>query len=140
MTEENRGTQKVPFPYLKDFKEVAFYFNSSYITSMKRTLRKLWNSVCSPLSIVPNQTRNEYTNRSLVRLGLWYLAGVIISNTIRNYALLGEGIVINALFEWLTVGCAVGVVFTTLELIGNRRRRIARIERQFEAELKKKRK
>ncbi len=107
---------------------------------MKRTLRKLWNSVCSPLSIVPNQTRNEYTNRSLVRLGLWYLAGVIISNTIRNYALLGEGIVINALFEWLTVGCAVGVVFTTLELIGNRRRRIARIERQFEAELKKKRK
>ena len=107
---------------------------------MIKTLTKLWSSICSPLSVVPDQTRNEYTNRSLVRLGLYYLAGVIISNTIREYALLGESSVINALFEWLTVGCAVGVVFTTLELIGNRRRRIARIEKQFETELKNKKK
>ena len=107
---------------------------------MRRTLTKLWSNICSPLSIVPDQTRNEYTNRTLVRLGLWYLAGVIISNTVRSYTLLGDGLVINALFEWLTVACAVGVVFTTLELIGNRRRRIARIERLFETELKKKKK
>jgi hypothetical protein len=107
---------------------------------MKRTLTKLWSNICSPLSIVPDQTRNEYTNRTLVRLGLWYLAGVIISNTVRGFTLLGDSLVINALFEWLTVACAVGVVFTTLELIGNRRRRIARIERLFETELKKKKK
>ena len=107
---------------------------------MRRTLTKLWSNICSPLSIVPDQTRNEYTNRTLVRLGLWYLAGVIISNTVRSFTLLGDGLVINALFEWLTVACAVGVVFTTLELIGNRRRRIARIERLFETELKKKKK
>ena len=107
---------------------------------MRRTLTKLWSNICSPLSIVPDQTRNEYTNRTLVRLGLWYLAGVLISNTVRSFTLLGDGLVINALFEWLTVACAVGVVFTTLELIGNRRRRIARIERLFETELKKKKK
>ena len=107
---------------------------------MRRTLTKLWSNICSPLSIVPDQTRNEYTNRTLVRLGLWYLAGVLISNTVRSFTLLGDGLVITALFEWLTVACAVGVVFTTLELIGNRRRRIARIERLFETELKKKKK
>ena len=102
---------------------------------MKRTLYKLWLNIASPLSIVPNQTRNEYTNASLVRLALWYLAGVVLSATVRGYAPLGEYRTINSLFEWLTLACAVGVVFTTLELIGNRRRRIARIEKAFQEEM-----
>ena len=107
---------------------------------MIKALTKLWSSVCSPLSIVPDQTRNEYTNRTLVRLGLWYFAGVFVCDTIREFTILGDSIIINALFQWLTVACAVGVVFVTLELIGNRRRRIARIEKAFQAELKKKNK
>jgi|TARA_R110002167_G_scaffold86181_1_gene233306 hypothetical protein len=97
-------------------------------------------NITSPLSIVPNQTRNEYTNASIIRLALWYLAGIVLSTTIREYAILGECRTINSLFEWLTLACAVGVVFTTLELIGNRRRRIARIEKAFQEEMKNKKK
>jgi hypothetical protein len=107
---------------------------------MKRTLYKLWLNITSPLSIVPNQTRNEYTNTSIVRLALWYLAGVILSATIGEFSSMGPNTVINSLFEWLTLACAVGVVFTTLELIGNRRRRIARIEKAFQEEMKNKKK
>ena len=107
---------------------------------MNRALRKLWVNIISPLSIIPDQTRNEYTNRSVIRLGIWYLAGVIISNSIREFSLLGPSVAINALFEWITLACAVGIVFTTLELIGNRRRRIARIEKAFQEEMKNKKK
>ena len=107
---------------------------------MNRTLRKLWVNITSPLSIIPDQTRNEYTNRSVIRLGIWYLAGVIIANSIREFSLMGPSIVINSLFEWITLACAVGTVFTTLELLGNRNRRIARIEKAFEKEMKSKKK
>lgn len=107
---------------------------------MNRTLRKLWVNIISPLSIVPDQSRNEYTNRSIIRLGIWYLAGIIIANSIREFSLMGPSIVINSLFEWITLACAVGMVFTTLELLGNRNRRIARIEKAFEEEMKNKKK
>ena len=107
---------------------------------MLKTLNTTWNAIRSPLSIVPDQTRNEYTNKSIIRLGIWYLAGVIVSNSIREFSLLGPNVVVNALFEWIILACAVGMVFTTLELLGNRSRRIARIEKAFEKEMKSKNK
>lgn len=97
---------------------------------MIKTLIKLYNHISSPLSIVPNQTRPEYTNRSLVRLGIYYLIGGIVMNRLREDCILGCSSLLDIFLEIIVLFCMLGFISVALELLGNNRRRLARKKEQ----------
>ena len=97
---------------------------------MIKTLTKLYNHISSPLSIVPDQTRPEYTNRSLVRLGIYYLVGGIVMNRLREDCVLGCSTILDVFLEIIVLFCMLGFISVALELLGNNRRRLARKKQQ----------